>query len=77
MPPAPPLVLFQKSLPSGWRSLREGLVHRALQDPAAAPHRPALLHLLSQALGLTGTALAPTTSESPQVFITEMEVSTS
>lgn len=77
MPPGPPLVLFQTSLPSGWRSLREGLVHRALQDPTAALHQPALLRLLSQALGLTGTALAPTTSESPQAFITEMEVSIS
>lgn len=71
------LVLLQKSLPSGWRSLREGLVHRALRDPATAPHRPALLRLLSQALGLTSAALAPATSDSPQAFVTEMEVSSS
>lgn len=71
----PPLVLLQKSIPSGWRSLREGLVHRALRDPAAALRRPALLRLLSQALGLASATPAPTTSDNPQAFITEMEVS--
>lgn len=76
-PPHHKLVLLQKSLPSSWRSLREGLVHRALRDPAAAPRRPALLRLLSQALGLASASPAPTTSDSPQAFITEMEVSTS
>lgn len=69
--------ILQKSLPSGWRSLREGLVHRMLQDPVAAPRRPALLRILSQALGLTSTAVAPAISDSPQAFVTEMEVSTS
>lgn len=72
-----PFFILQKSLPSGWRSLQEGLVHRVLQDPAAAPHQPALLHMLSQALGLTSTAVAPAISDSPQALITEMEVSIS
>lgn len=72
----PTLVLLQKSLPSSWRSLREGLVHRALRDPMAAPRRPVLLRLLSRALGLSSAAPAPTTSDSPQAFVTEMEVST-
>lgn len=71
------LVLLQKSLPGGWRSLREGLVPRALRDPAAASHRPALLHLLSHTLGLSSAVPALTTSDSPQAFVTEMEVSTS
>ncbi|XP_059685002.1 ATP-binding cassette sub-family A member 2 [Gavia stellata] len=64
---------LEKSLPSGWRSLREGLVHRALRDPLAAPRRPVLLRLLSQALGLASAAPAPTISDSPQAFVTEME----
>lgn len=72
-----PFFILQKSLPSGWRSLQEGLVHRVLRDPVATPHRPALLHMLSQALGLTSTAVAPAISDSPQAFVTEMEVSTS
>lgn len=71
----PPLVLLQKSLPSGWKSLREGLVHRALRDPSAALQRPALLRLLSQALGLTSAAAAPAGSYNPQAFVAEMEVS--
>lgn len=71
----PPPVLLQKGLPGSWRSLREGLIQRALRDPAAAPRRPALLRLLSRALGLSSAAPAPTTSDSPQAFITEMEVS--
>lgn len=77
IPPTKLSPFLQKSLPSGWRSLQEGLVHRVLQDPAAAPHQPALLHMLSQALGLTSTAVAPAISDSPQALITEMEVSTS
>lgn len=79
IPPAKssPFFILQKSLPSGWRSLQEGLVHKVLRDPAAAPHQPALLHMLSQALGLTSTAVAPAISDSPQAFVTEMEVSTS
>lgn len=72
-----PFFILQKSLPSGWRSLQEGLVHGVLRDPVAAPHRPALLHMLSQALGLTSTAVAPAISDNPQAFVTEMEVSTS
>ncbi|KGL97456.1 ATP-binding cassette sub-family A member 2, partial [Charadrius vociferus] len=39
----------------------------------SAPRRPALLRLLSQALGLASTSPAPTTSDNPQAFITEME----
>lgn len=73
--PSTPLVLLQKSLPSGWKSLREGLVHRALRDPSAALQRLALLRLLSQALGLASAAAAPTGSYSPQAFVAEMEVS--
>lgn len=72
-----PFFILQKSLPTGWRSLQEGLVHRVLQDPVAVPHRPALLHMLSQALGLTSAAVAPAISDSPQAFVGEMEVSTS
>lgn len=72
-----PFFVLQKSLPSGWRSLQEGLVHKVLRDPVAAPRRPALLRILSQALGLTSTAVAPAISDSPQAFVTEMEVSTS
>lgn len=71
----PPSVLLQKSFPSGWKSLQEGLVHRALRDPSAALQRPALLRLLSQALGLASAAAAPTGSYSPQAFVAEMEVS--
>ncbi|KAM9218175.1 ATP-binding cassette sub-family A member 2 isoform 1-T1 [Leptosomus discolor] len=71
--PGEKMTQLEKSLPSSWRSLREGLVHRALRDPTSSPHRPALLRLLSQALGLASTAPAPTTSDSPQAFITEME----
>lgn len=74
-PYQPSLVLLQKSLPSGWKSLREGLVHRALRDPSAALQRPALLRLLSQALGLASAAAAPAGSYSPQTFVAEMEVS--
>lgn len=64
---------LEKSLPSGWKSLREGLVHRALRDPSAALQRPALLRLLSQALGLTSAAAAPAGSYNPQAFVAEME----
>uniref|UniRef100_A0A8C9F1S3 ATP-binding cassette sub-family A member 2 n=1 Tax=Pavo cristatus TaxID=9049 RepID=A0A8C9F1S3_PAVCR len=64
---------LEKSLPSGWKSLREGLVHRALRDPSAALQRPALLRLLSQALGLASAAAAPAGSYSPQAFVAEME----
>ncbi|XP_076211852.1 ATP-binding cassette sub-family A member 2 isoform X1 [Aptenodytes patagonicus] len=71
--PGEKMTQLEKSIPSGWRSLREGLVHRALRDPAAALRRPVLLRLLSQALGLASAAPAPTTSDNPQAFVTEME----
>ncbi|XP_068020342.1 ATP-binding cassette sub-family A member 2 isoform X1 [Melanerpes formicivorus] len=71
--PAEKMTKLEKSLPSGWRSLREGLVHRALQDPAAASRRPALLRLLSHALGLSSAGPALATPDSPQAFVTEME----
>ncbi|XP_032055957.1 ATP-binding cassette sub-family A member 2 isoform X5 [Aythya fuligula] len=65
---------LEKSLPSSWRSLREGLVHSTLRNPSTALQRPALLHLLSQALGLASATTAPTGSYSPQAFVTEMEL---
>ncbi|XP_066837033.1 ATP-binding cassette sub-family A member 2 isoform X5 [Anser cygnoides] len=72
--PSDKISQLEKSLPSGWRSLREGLVHSALRNPSTALQRPALLRLLSQALGLASATTAPTGSYSPQAFVTEMEL---
>lgn len=65
---------FQESLLGGWRNLEDGLIHRALRDPKRSTHRQALLHLLSQALGLAGTPSEASASYSPQAFVKEMEV---
>uniref|UniRef100_A0A493T0T8 ATP-binding cassette sub-family A member 2 n=1 Tax=Anas platyrhynchos platyrhynchos TaxID=8840 RepID=A0A493T0T8_ANAPP len=71
--PSDKISQLEKSLPSSWRSLREGLVHSALRNPSTALQRPALLRLLSQALGLASATTAPSGSYSPQAFVTEME----
>uniref|UniRef100_A0A4W4HDR5 ATP-binding cassette sub-family A member 2 n=1 Tax=Electrophorus electricus TaxID=8005 RepID=A0A4W4HDR5_ELEEL len=44
----------KERLLGGWCSLEGGLLQKALRDPDKAADRQALLHLLSQALGLTG-----------------------
>ncbi|XP_071881559.1 ATP-binding cassette sub-family A member 2 isoform X8 [Anas platyrhynchos] len=72
--PSDKISQLEKSLPSSWRSLREGLVHSALRNPSTALQRPALLRLLSQALGLASATTAPSGSYSPQAFVTEMEL---
>ncbi|XP_067165513.1 ATP-binding cassette sub-family A member 2 isoform X2 [Apteryx mantelli] len=71
--PSEKILKLEKSLPSGWRTLREGLIHKALRDPSRASHRQTLLRLLSQALGLTSATPGPTDSYNPQAFVTEME----
>ncbi|KAG7480487.1 hypothetical protein MATL_G00056620 [Megalops atlanticus] len=43
---------LKEKLLGSWRSLGGDLIHKALQDPAMAVHRQALLKLMSQALGL-------------------------
>ncbi|XP_036383449.1 ATP-binding cassette sub-family A member 2 isoform X4 [Megalops cyprinoides] len=47
-----PVNLKEEKLLGSWRSLGGDLIHKALQDPAMAAHRQALLKLMSQALGL-------------------------
>ncbi|KAG9470406.1 hypothetical protein GDO78_017820 [Eleutherodactylus coqui] len=54
------------------KSFQEGLIHKALQDPLKSRHRPALLRLLTLALGL---AIPNASSESydPQAMVKELE----
>ncbi|MEE6504928.1 hypothetical protein FKM82_005378, partial [Ascaphus truei] len=55
-----------------WKSLQEGLIHKALKDSRRSGHRLALLRLLTLALGLA----VPTTSDEsydPQAMVKELE----
>ncbi|CAM4645740.1 unnamed protein product [Lepidochelys olivacea] len=67
------ILQLEESLLGGWRNLEDGLIHRALRDPKRSTHRQALLHLLSQALGLAGAPSEASASYSPQAFVKEME----
>ncbi|XP_019396628.1 PREDICTED: ATP-binding cassette sub-family A member 2 [Crocodylus porosus] len=67
------ILQLEESLLGGWRNLKEGLIHRALRNHTRSIHRQALLHLLSQALGLVGSPSEASDSYSPQAFVKEME----
>ncbi|XP_075762141.1 ATP-binding cassette sub-family A member 2 [Pelodiscus sinensis] len=67
------ILQLEENLLGGWRNLEDGLIHRALRDPKRAAHRQALLHLLSQALGLAGAPSEASAPDSPQAFVEEME----
>ncbi|XP_064420182.1 ATP-binding cassette sub-family A member 2 [Latimeria chalumnae] len=66
------LLQLKEHLLGGWRTLEEGLVHRALSDPEKSVQRQELLHLLTQALGLAGSSDSPE-EFNPQAFVKEME----
>ncbi|KAM8934426.1 ATP-binding cassette sub-family A member 2 isoform 1-T1 [Pelodytes ibericus] len=55
-----------------WKSLREGLINRALKDPLKSAHKQALLRLLTLSLGL---AVPNSSSQSydPQAVVRELE----
>lgn len=57
------------------RTAEGGLVRQALHYPQKGPPKKALLHLLSQALGLGSPAAESSGSYGPQAFVKDMEVS--
>lgn len=63
---------LQEHLLGGWKNLEKGLIHNALNDPKTLTHRQALMHLLSQALGLAGPAESSHQYD-PQSLVTEFE----
>ncbi|XP_043914151.1 ATP-binding cassette sub-family A member 2 [Protopterus annectens] len=70
--PGEKIVHLENQVLGGWKKVEEGVIHKALRDPEKAAHRPALLHLLSQALGLVGVG-DPAEAFDPQAFVKEME----
>ncbi|XP_063792321.1 ATP-binding cassette sub-family A member 2 [Pseudophryne corroboree] len=55
-----------------WKSLHEGLIHKALRDPLKSGHRLALLRLLTLALGLAVPNASSETYD-PQAMVKELE----
>nr|XP_020649018.1 ATP-binding cassette sub-family A member 2 [Pogona vitticeps] len=68
------LLHLEESLLGSLRTVEDGLVRQALRHPQKkSPPKKALLHLLSQALGLTSPAPEPSSSYTPQAFVKDME----
>ncbi|XP_044296030.1 ATP-binding cassette sub-family A member 2 [Varanus komodoensis] len=67
------LLHLEESLPGSLRTVEDGLVHQALRYPQGGPPKKALLHLLSQALGLAGPVVEPSGAYGPQAFVKDME----
>ncbi|XP_072841100.2 ATP-binding cassette sub-family A member 2 isoform X1 [Pogona vitticeps] len=68
------LLHLEESLLGSLRTVEDGLVRQALRHPQKkSPPKKALLHLLSQALGLTSPAPEPSSSYTPEAFVKDME----